>query len=202
VLATGRSAHQGTAADADGAVAGATAGTIAILGRARPSCVKHPERSQMSGKRISSAVVVVAALASGAVGAAFAAKPKSPVVKGGSYSGTLAAPRTSFTVSFKVSKNGKQVTALKTNNIPFYCSGGGPAVPIAFKDAAIAKAATFTSTGVQIISSGPKKGQKGATLTITGRFLAGGKESGKITTTFPKSIGSSCSGASRYSTKA
>jgi hypothetical protein len=156
----------------------------------------------MSAKRISPAVVVMAVLAICAVGVAFAAKPKSPVVKGGSYTGTLAAPRTSITVSFKVSKNGKQVTGLKTNNLPFYCSGGGRPVPIAFKNATISKAATFTSTGVQIISSGPKKGQKGATLRITGRFLASRKESGKVTTTFPKSLGTSCNGTSQYSTKA
>jgi len=156
----------------------------------------------LSVKRISPAVVVMAALVLCAVGVAFAAKPKSPVVKGGSYTGTLAAPRTSITVSFKVSKNGKQVTGLKTNNLPFYCSGGGRPVPITFREAAISKAATFTSTGVQIISSGPKKGQKGATLTITGRFLAGRRESGKLTTTFPKSVGSTCNGASQYSTKA
>jgi len=142
------------------------------------------------------------ALVSCAVGVAFAAQPKSPVVKGGSYSGTLAAPRTSITVSFKVSKNGRQVTGLKTNNLPFYCSGGGRPVPIAFKNATIGGGATFTSTGVQIISSGPKRGQKGATLTISGRFLAGRKESGKVTTTFPKSLGSTCNGTSQYSTKA
>jgi hypothetical protein len=156
----------------------------------------------MSAKRISAAVVVMVVLVPCAVGVALGAKPKSPVVKGGSYIGTLAAPRTSITVSFRVSKNGKQVTGLKTNNLPFYCSGGGRPVPIAFKTATISKAATFTSTGVQIISSGPKQGQKGATLTITGRFLAGRKESGKVTTTFPKSLGSTCNGTSRYSTKA
>jgi hypothetical protein len=155
----------------------------------------------MSARRISAAVVVVA-LVLCAVGVAFAAKPKSPVVKGGLYTGTLAAPRTSITVSFKVSKNGKQVTGLKTNNLPFYCSGGGPPVPITFKSATISKAATFSSTGVQIISSGPKKGQKGATLTITGRFLAGRRESGVVTTTFSKSLGTSCNGTSQYSTKA
>lgn len=155
----------------------------------------------MSAKRISPAVVVMA-LVLCAVGVAFAAKPKPPVVKGGSYTGTLAAPRTSITVSFKVSKNGKQVTGLMTNNLPFYCPGGGRPVPITFKNATVSKAATFTSTGVQIISSGPKKGQKGATLTITGHFLAGRKESGKVTTTFPKGLGTSCNGTSQYSTKA
>jgi hypothetical protein len=157
----------------------------------------------MSAKRISVSVAVVAALAVGsAVGVASAAKPKSLVVKGGSYSGTLAAPRTSITVAFKVSKDGKKITRLRTNDLPFYCSGGGPPVPIKFKNATISKAGTFNSTGVQIISSGPNKGKKGATLTLTGRFLRGRQESGKITTTFPASVGGSCNGSSKYSTKA
>jgi hypothetical protein len=153
-------------------------------------------------RRISPAIAVSAALALSAGGAAFAAKPVSVVVKGGSYTGTLAAPRTSIAVQFKVSKNGKQVTALKTSNLPFYCSGGGRPVPITFKNTTISKAGTFTSTGAQIISTGPKKGQKGATLKITGRFLAGRKEAGKITTKFPASTGTSCNGSSNYSTKA
>lgn len=151
-------------------------------------------------KRVLSAVLVTALLATSATGAALAAKSKSPVVKGGSYTGTLAAPRTSYTVSFKVSANGRQVTGLKTNNLPAYCSSGGPAVPIKFKNATVSKSGTFTSTGVQIISVGPKKGQKGATLKITGRFTSGGTESGTLTSIFPAS--SSCNGSSGYSTKA
>lgn len=156
--------------------------------------------STMSPKRISQAAAVTAVLAVGASGAALAATPKSPVVKGGSYTGTLAAPRTSYTVSFKVSSNGKRVTELKTNNLPAYCPSGGPAVPIKFKNATVSQSGTFTSTGVQIIAVGPKKGQKGATLKITGRFTSGGKESGKLTSTFPDS--SSCNGSSSYSTTA
>jgi hypothetical protein len=154
----------------------------------------------MSAKRRSTAIAATAALvALLAVGSAVAAKQKSHVVKGGSYAGTLVAPRTGITVTFKVSKNGKRVTALKTNNLPFYCTGGGPPVPIKLKNATISKRGTFASTGTQIISSGPKKGQKGAVLKLTGHFLAGRREAGRITTTFPAS---SCNGSSRYSTKA
>jgi hypothetical protein len=156
--------------------------------------------SAMYPKRISRAAAVAAVLAVGTTGVAMAAKPKSAVVKGGSYTGTLAAPRTSYVISFKVSANGKQVTGLRINNLPAYCSSGGPAVPIKFKDATISKSGAFTSTGAQIISAGPKKGQKGAKLSITGRFTSGGKESGKITSTFPSGI--SCNGSSGYSTTA
>ena len=157
----------------------------------------------MSAIRRSTAFTAAAALVAAlAVGSAVAATAKSRVVKGGSYSGTLAAPRTAITVRFKVSKNGRQVTALRTNNLPFYCSGGGRPVPIKLKNATISKNGTFTSSGTQIITSGPKKGQKGATLKLTGRFLAGRREAGSITTTFPKNIGTSCNGTSSYSTKA
>ena len=155
----------------------------------------------MSGKGTLPAIVASATVAVACAGVALAANAKSPVVKGGSYAGTLAPPRTSITVTFKLSKDGKSVTSLKTNNLPFYCQGGGPPVPIKFKNAPISKAGTFKSTGVQIISVGPK-GQKGATLKITGRFLAGRAESGKITTKFPASSGTSCNGSSTYSTKA
>ena len=148
------------------------------------------------------AIVVSATLAVACAGVALAGKAKSPVVKGGSYAGALAAPRIYITVNFRVSKDGKSVTGLKTNNLPFYCQGGGPPVPITFKSAPISTADTFERTGVQIISAGPKKGQKGATLNITGRFVAGRAESGKITTKFPASSGTSCNGSSTYSTKA
>lgn len=59
------------------------------------------------------------------------------VVKGGSYSGGLIPARDGVVVSFKVSANGKQVTGLSTSNLPLYCSGGGPPIPIHFKSAAI-----------------------------------------------------------------
>ena len=50
------------------------------------------------------------------------------------------------------------------------------------------------------ISEGPKKGQVGTKLKITGKFLKGRGEQGTITTTY---VGfPNCSGKSTYSTKA
>ena len=144
--------------------------------------------------RALTAAVVLAALL--LTPAAIAAAPK----KGHSYRGRLAAPRTSIVVTFKVSSNGKKVTRLKINNLPIYCSGGGPAQPITFKSATITSKGTFKSTGKQTISSGPLKGQTGATLSITGAFLGGGKERGKLTVTYSKSP--DCSGSSKYTTHA
>jgi hypothetical protein len=146
---------------------------------------------QMRG---SAAAVVLAALV--IAPAAIATAPK----KGHSYRGTLAAPRNAITVTFKVSSTGKKVTRLKISNLPIYCSGGGPAQPITFKSATITSKGTFKSTGKQTISSGPLKGQIGATLSITGTFVAGGKERGKLTVKYPKSP--DCGGSSKYTTHA
>jgi hypothetical protein len=120
-------------------------------------------------------------------------------VKGGSYTGSLVPTRDGVLVSFKVSSSGKQVNALTITNIPLYCSGGGKPIPVHFKNASISSKGTFSSTGKYVIAEGPKKGQVGNKLKITGKFLKGGKEQGTLTTTY---VGfSSCSGKSSYSTK-
>ena len=126
---------------------------------------------------------------------AIAGTPK----KGGSYRGAVAAPRTSIAVTFHVSASGAKVSALKISNMPIYCSGGGPPVPITFKTARVAKG-KFKSTGKQTISVGPKKGQTGATLSITGTFGKRGKESGKLTIKY--SSAPTCGGTSTYTTHA
>jgi hypothetical protein len=127
-------------------------------------------------------------------GVALAAKP----VKGGSYSGMLSDRQ--ITVSFKVSASGKSVTKLRITDLPFYCEGGGRITPIKFKNTAVSKQGTFTSTGRFVISEGPNKGQVGANLKITGKFKRGRKESGTLKTTYPKSP--ECTGKSTYSTSA
>jgi hypothetical protein len=131
-----------------------------------------------------------------AVSAAFAAGQ----VKGGSYKGGVVPANDGVVVSFKVSSSGKQVMALTISNTPLYCSGGGRPTPVHFKNAAISSKGTFTSSGQYVILEGPKKGQVGTKLKITGKFLEGKAEQGTLTTTyvgFPK-----CSGKSSYSTKA
>jgi hypothetical protein len=122
------------------------------------------------------------------------------VVKGGSYRGGLIPARDGVVVSFKVSANGKKVIGLSTSNIPLYCSGGGPPIPIHFKSATISGKGTFSSTGVYHILEGPKKGQVGGKLKITGKFLKGRKEQGTVTTSY---VGfATCGGKSPYATKA
>jgi hypothetical protein len=121
-------------------------------------------------------------------------------VKGGSFTGSLVPSRDGVLVSFKVSASGKQVTSLSTSNTPLYCSGGGKPIPVHFKNAAISSKGTFSSTGKYLVLEGPKKGQVGANLRITGKFLKGREEQGMLTTSY---VGfSNCSGKSAYSTKA
>lgn len=118
-------------------------------------------------------------------------------VKGATYSGSLAAPRSAITVTFKVSANGKKVTHLRISNLPLYCSSGGPAIPIKFKKAKI-KAGSFKSTGRYVLTAGPNKGKVGDKLSITGTFGSAGTESGTVKNTV---VGApQCSGHSAYST--
>ncbi len=150
----------------------------------------------MASKWKASIAVCALGLALALASVAFAAA----VVKGGTYSGGLIPARDGVLVSFKVSANGKKVTGLSTSNLPLYCSGGGPPIPIHFKSAPISAKGTFSSIGIYHILEGPKKGQLGATLKITGKFLKGGKEQGTLATNYAGFA--TCSGKSPYSTKA
>jgi hypothetical protein len=121
-------------------------------------------------------------------------------VKGGSYRGGLVPSKEEIVVSFKVSSNGKRVTALTITNTPLYCSGGGRPTPVHFKNASISGKGTFASTGEYVILEGPNKGKVGTKLKITGQFLKGRKERGTLTTTY---VGSpECGGKSPYATRA
>jgi hypothetical protein len=124
---------------------------------------------------------------------AFAAHP----VKGGTYSGSLLPATKLVTVSFKVSKSGTRVTALLLSNVPLYCSGGGPAIPVKFHAATVSKSGAFSSTATVVIMVGPLKGQVGEKLTITGKFSKAG-EHGTVKTRYVKAP--SCGGESSYST--
>jgi hypothetical protein len=157
--------------------------------------ITNKETTLMTGKW-KGLLATAAVLAVLVAGSALAAGP----VKGGSYAGSLIPSRDGVTVSFKVSANGKQVTGLSASNTPLYCSGGGKPIPVHFKNVTVSGNGTFSSTGKYLILEGPKKGQVGANLKITGKFLKARKEQGTLTTSY---VGfPSCSGKSAYSTKA
>ena len=118
-------------------------------------------------------------------------------VKAGTYTGTLKGR--AITITFRVPKGAKKVTAIKISDVPLYCSGGGPPIPISFRTATISKHGTFSSKGTYFIKAGPRKGQVGARLALTGSFGKTGHESGKLTTTWV-GVPHSCSGASKYTT--
>jgi hypothetical protein len=117
----------------------------------------------------------------------------------GSYSGALAAPKSSITVKFKVTAAGRKVTNLTISNTPFYCEGGGRPLPVRFPGATISSAGTFSAQATNVIKEGPLKGQVGERLKITGKFGEHNVEQGKLTTTYPKSP--RCTGSSGYTTK-
>jgi hypothetical protein len=128
------------------------------------------------------------ALAAGAL----AAKP----IKGATYSGKInRASNVTYPISFKVTPNGTHVTAFKVPTLPVYCQGGGFGTPQSV-------AAKITRTGSfkakLPIYFAPAHSTQG-NLIVTGKFAKGGKESGKVTTSFTHVT--SCDGTSSYSTK-
>lgn len=159
-----------------------------------------PIRSNRNPRRLLAAasltVATVAMLAAAAV--ALAATP----VTGATYNGTFKAGFDTVRLSFKVSSNGKRVTNLRVTDTGLYCAGGGGVTPVHFNDAGISATGTFRSTGEYRIAIGPRSGQIGEELAITGTFKTGRREGGTMKTTYTGSVSSSCSGQSSYSTKA
>jgi hypothetical protein len=151
--------------------------------------MKRLSMASRRGKLASSATLGVATILA-AVSIALAANP----VKGAKYSGRVNATA-NFTVSFKVSRSGKKVTAMKVKpSLPLSCSSGGPPPPQTSKPATI-KDGKFTARVTETASSGTVI----ATAKITGKFLAKGKEKGNINVTLPNA--KSCNGSFSYSTK-
>ncbi len=146
---------------------------------------------------------VVALAPSGLVALALLTAPAlaaSPV-RGASYRGALGGSHAKIAISFRVSANGSQVQKLRISALPIYCAGSGPpgTPTLSFQGAKISASGTFSSSGKDIISSGPLKGSVAATLRVSGSFAAGGKESGTITTIYSGSA-AKCGGRSSYST--
>jgi hypothetical protein len=142
-------------------------------------------------RRSAAVGIALVMVLAGSTGMALATTPRA-----GTYHGALAAPRSQILVRFKVSKSTKTVSSLRISDVPLFCSGGGPAIAITFKNATISRTGRFKSTGKQIIQVGPRKGQVGATLSISGRFLKGGHERGTITTV--NSAAKACGGTTTY----
>jgi hypothetical protein len=116
-------------------------------------------------------------------------------VKGARYSGQVKVTA-SLKVTFKVARSGKKVTSLDVRpSLPNSCGYGGPE-PIHTSRPAKIKHGRFTAK----ITEKARNGQVIATGTVSGKFLAGGKEKGTIKSTEPTA--KSCNGRFTYSTKA
>jgi hypothetical protein len=137
---------------------------------------------------LATAIVMLALSATALAGTAF---------KSGTYKGTLAPPRTSITISLKLT--GTRLSPVKLSSIPAYCSSGGPSPGFSFPAASISRTGTFKVTGINKIKTGPLKGQIGERLTLTGQFTKRGKVSGKLKTVFPKAL--TCGGTSAFTAK-
>jgi hypothetical protein len=142
----------------------------------------------LPSRLIGSALALAAILAT--VGVALAAGP----VKGASYSGRVNVTA-NLTVSFKVSRSGKKVTALKVRpSLPNSCGYGGPLPTQTSKSARIERG-KFTAQIKETASNGTVI----STAKVTGKFLAKGKEKGNIEASLPNA--KSCNGTFSYSTR-
>ena len=145
-------------------------------------------------QRAAVSVAVLALALSAAV--ALAAGP----VRGATYRGSLTGARSSIQISFRVSPGGSQVQAIKLSALPIFCTGGAPPnSTLKFASAGV-RAGTFSTTGRDLLGVGPLKGTVAATLTLSGTFAAGGRESGTVTTIFAGSA-KHCGGRARYTTR-
>ena len=146
----------------------------------------------MTRRLLPLAVLAALVLTSVAANARSTIKPRS-----GTYAGTLAAPRTEYSVTLTVA-HGK-LTKATLSNIPLYCSSGGPATPVRFAGSAIAPATgAFSTTGDYVVKVGPYKGKVGETLKLSGRFTSKGTVSGVLATAFVLN-GPKCTGKAEFS---
>jgi hypothetical protein len=121
-------------------------------------------------------------------------------LRGATYRGSLAGSMSAVAISFHVTANGT-VEGVKLSRLPLYCAGNGPpAARISFASAKVSAQGTFAAAGRDVIASGPVKGSVAATLALTGRFGAGGAESGTLTTTY-NGPAKRCGGRSNYATR-
>ncbi len=140
-------------------------------------------------------LIASTALAVGAIVALVATANATAPVKGATYSGNVNVTAT-LKVTFKVARSGKKVTSLDVRpSLPNSCGYGGPEPTHTSKPAEV-KHGKFTGKITEKASSGKVI----ATATVTGKFLAGGKEKGAIKSIEPAA--KSCNGSFAYSTKA
>jgi hypothetical protein len=124
--------------------------------------------------------------------AALAAKP----IKGATYRGGIKrSSNVTYSISFKVSANGKRVGSFSLpNGYPVYCQGGGFGQAQA-GSGKVSKTGKFT---VKLALYFAPTHQHQGFVIITGKFGKHGKESGTVTTDFTTSH--VCNGTATYTT--
>jgi hypothetical protein len=142
--------------------------------------------------RIAALTVVAAAVIAAFAALALAASP----VSGAKYAGHLKLS-SADTVTFRVSASGKKVIGVKVlPAIPNHCGSGGGTLPLQVSKPAKIKNGKFSA----VIEERLKNGAVSGTATVTGRFLAGGKEKGVVENPLPGA--KECAGNFAYTAKA
>ncbi len=142
---------------------------------------------------------VLCALALALVLATAATALAATAIKGATYSGRLkpsaGVPLSAGTpIDLAVSAGGKVTVGMES--FPLFCEGGGPPQTIRFKPATVT-GGKFKTTGTEVTEK-QFGGGLTAKATVTGKFLAGGKEKGGFEVEYTKAP--SCSGKTTYRT--
>jgi hypothetical protein len=122
--------------------------------------------------------------------------------KGGVYHGSLSGTQSKISIDVHVSPAGTAVVAITLSALPIYCPGNGPpgTPSIVFAKAKISAAGKFSTTGKDMIASGPLKGSVAATLTVNGTFTATGTLHGTLSTSYGGGA-KRCGGHSSYNAR-
>lgn len=122
--------------------------------------------------------------------------------KGGVYHGSLSGTQSKISIDVHVSPAGTGVVAITLSALPIYCPGNGPpgTPSIVFAKAKISAAGKFSTTGKDMIGSGPLKGSVAATLAVNGTFTATGMLHGTLSTSYGGGA-KRCGGRSSYNAR-
>jgi hypothetical protein len=143
-------------------------------------CMKHLTVGRMARTRIRRGAALTAAWVLASAGVALAAH----AVAGASYENTASS---TGKISFKVSSNGRTVTHLDVST-PVHCAGGCGGIASPSGGSARIRKNKFTVTLPLYFPPGSHSSE--GTDMVTGRFLAGGKATGTISSHFKHSSSS------------
>jgi hypothetical protein len=149
----------------------------------------------LSGKQAFKLVIGTGLVTAVAAAAALAANP----IKGATYNGSWGTAPAGGTVQFKVSSSGKKVSGFRLGSVPLKCQG---VIPLANSGSAtVSKTGKFVAT-LSLFFPPTQPSRHVGTVVVSGTFLKGRKESGKLATKYSgHGFNKSCDKTVTYSTK-